>query len=223
MKIRAVCFDLDGTLVQGTTVCLHLSRAMGTEHLVADLERKYASGVISSEEAARWDAEAYTHAGRKKADIFSMLASIPEIGSIGETVQRLKAEGIAVVIGTITWAFAAEYFQKKYGFDAFTGTVMGESAEGILTGTIEKLCDEHDKAAFVETYCRARGITMAEVAAVGDSRSDIPLFGKVGLAIALNATPAARQAAHISIDSDDLTKVLEPILPRHHREVGLQP
>jgi len=53
---------------------------------------------------------------------------------------------------------------------------------------------------------------MAEVAAVGDSRSDIPLFRKVGLAIALNATPKAREAAHIALEGNDLTIVLEPIL-----------
>ena len=119
---------------------------------------------------------------------------------------------MAVVIGTITWAFAAEYFQRKYGFDAFSGVVMGESADGILTGKIEKLFDEHDKAAFVESFCRDRAIAMNEVAAVGDSRSDIPLFGQVGLAIALNAIPAARGAAHLSLDGNDLGIVFEPIM-----------
>ena len=81
MKIRAVSFDLDGTLVQGTTVCLHLSRAMGTVALVASLERRYASGEISNQEVAEWDAVAYR--GRKKAEIFSMLDSVPEISRIG--------------------------------------------------------------------------------------------------------------------------------------------
>jgi phosphoserine phosphatase len=39
----------------------------------------------------------------------------------------------------------------------------------------------------------------------------VPLFAEVGLAIALNATPAARAAAHVSVDGTDLRAVL-PVL-----------
>ena len=61
-----------------------------------------------------------------------------------------------------------------------------------------------------------RVISIAEVVAVGDSRSDIPLFGKVGLAIALNATQAACEAAHLSLDGQDLTLIL-PHIRNHGR------
>ncbi|WP_369752299.1 hypothetical protein [Micromonospora sp. L5] len=39
----------------------------------------------------------------------------------------------------------------------------------------------------------------------------MPLFTEVGLAIAFNATPAARAAAHVSVDGTDLRAVL-PLL-----------
>jgi phosphoserine phosphatase len=44
---------------------------------------------------------------------------------------------------------------------------------------------------------------------VGDSRLDVPLFSRVGYAIALNATPDARAAAHSCLDTEDLTDVLK--------------
>jgi phosphoserine phosphatase len=54
---------------------------------------------------------------------------------------------------------------------------------------------------------------MSQVVAVGDARSDIPLFGAVGFSVALNATPVAQAAASISLRSDRLPDVLA-VIPR---------
>lgn len=63
------------------------------------------------------------------------------------------------------------------------------------------------------------GLERNRCAAVGDGRSDIPLFTEVGLAVAFNATPAARSAAHTSVDGSDLRAVL-PILDAWCRPGG---
>jgi phosphoserine phosphatase len=60
-------------------------------------------------------------------------------------------------------------------------------------------------------YAAKRGMSLDECIAIGDSRSDLPLFSAVGLAIALNATPAAAAAAHVAIETDDLRDVLAAI------------
>lgn len=73
--------------------------------------------------------------------------------------------------------------------------------------------DEHDKLRFVEDWCAQNGFSMSQVAAVGDSRSDVPLFSRVGLSIALNATPDARMAATHVLDTDDLCDVLTLLRP----------
>jgi len=43
---------------------------------------------------------------------------------------------------------------------------------------------------------------------VGDSRSDLPLFGAVGFSVALNGTQAANAAASVAIQTDNLADVL---------------
>jgi phosphoserine phosphatase len=48
---------------------------------------------------------------------------------------------------------------------------------------------------------------------VGDSRSDIPLFGAVGFSVALNATVTATAAASVAIQTNDLNDVLK-LVPR---------
>ncbi|MFE7211470.1 HAD hydrolase family protein [Streptomyces sp. NPDC001698] len=66
------------------------------------------------------------------------------------------------------------------------------------------------KPAFVEEWCRAHGAALHEVAVVGDSRSDVPLFRAAGKSIALDATADARAAAGHVIDTEDLRDILPP-------------
>ncbi|MFG3602471.1 HAD hydrolase family protein [Micromonospora chersina] len=67
------------------------------------------------------------------------------------------------------------------------------------------------KRDFAVSVAAELGVDPKRCVAVGDGRSDVPLFAAVGLAIAFNATPAARAAAHVSFDGPDLRAVL-PLL-----------
>ncbi len=203
---------MDRTLTIGTSCDAHLARALGFEASLLELERRYFAGEMTNREVALRDAGHYR--GRKRADMVPLLQSLPRIGGIGETVKTLHGEGIVVILNTIGWSFIAEEFQREFGFDAVSGVIAGEDPPGVFNGIIDRHFDEHDKVTFAAAFFGGKGIAMVEVAAVGDSKSDIPLFEKVGLAIALNATPAAREAADVCFDADDLTVVLAPILGR---------
>lgn len=61
---------------------------------------------------------------------------------------------------------------------------------------------------FVADFCRRRGIEVKEVVAIGDSRSDLPLFATAGFSIALNATSDARAAANTSVDGTSFLAAL---------------
>jgi phosphoserine phosphatase len=84
---------------------------------------------------------------------------------------------------------------------------MGEQ-DGRLTGEVAAHFGENDKTRNVRHYARRHGFGLDQCVAIGDSRSDLPLFGAVGRAIALNATDDARRVAHVAIDSKDLRDVL---------------
>ena len=115
-----MCFDLDGTLVLGTSVSQHLANRLGHGALLADLERRYAAQEITNATVA--DRQAEEFAGRDRRELMTHLESIPRIGGIQATLARLQSAGIDSLLCTVTWRFAAECFQQWYGFAAVSGT-----------------------------------------------------------------------------------------------------
>ncbi|HEY2718793.1 MAG TPA: HAD-IB family phosphatase, partial [Solirubrobacteraceae bacterium] len=187
-----VVFDLDGTLLRGTTVSLLLAEWLGRTAEIAQLEQAFSAHEITNSVVA--ETSAGWLAGQRTADAWRVLADGPWIDGMTETFQALRTAGASLLLGTIIWSFAAEMLRERYGFAAVSGTEM-QASDGILSGRISRYFDEHDKASFVEKWCARRGVSMDQVAAVGDSRSDIPLFRRAGLSIALNATPDAKEVA----------------------------
>jgi phosphoserine phosphatase len=206
-----VVFDLDGTLLRGTSVSLHLAEWMDQGELIAELERRFHAGEISNREVA--DVSASWFAGITPEEVWAELEGGPWIEGIEETVGALLAAGCQVLLGTVTWRFAAEMLGRRYGFHAVSGTEMELEGEG-LSGTVSRYFDEFDKVRFVEEWCEAHGHPLEQVAAVGDSRLDVPLFERVGFSIALNATEDARAVATRAVETDRLTDLLEHLLDR---------
>jgi phosphoserine phosphatase len=204
-RYPVVVFDLDGTLLRGTTVSLLLAQWLGRADEVSELERAFRAHEISNSMVA--DTSAGWLAGRTKADAWRVLTEGPWIEGMAETFQALAAAEVSLLLGTITWSFAAEMLRERYGFAAVSGTEM-QAADGVLSGVVSRYFDEYDKVRFVEEWCTRNGYAMSQVAAVGDSRSDVPLFHRVGLSIALNATPDARAVATHVLDTEDLRDVL---------------
>jgi phosphoserine phosphatase len=202
---QVVVFDLDGTLLRGTTVSLMLAQWLGRGEEIAELERAYHAHEISNSVVA--DTSAAWFAGCRTADVWKILADGPWINGMAETLQTLGDAGINLLLGTITWSFAAEMLRERHGFAAISGTEMAAN-DGVLSGVVSLYFNEHDKLRFVQEWCAEHGYSMSQVAAVGDSRSDVPLFREVGLSIALNATPDARNAAMHALDTDDLRDLL---------------
>ncbi len=208
-RFGAVFFDLDGTLLRDTTVSLFTAERLGRTDELLDLEERYSAREIPN--AAIADTSAHWFEGVPIAEVERWLEGAPWIPGIGQTVDVLKEHGLRGILGTVTWRFAAETLRGRYGFDAVSGTEMKVVGER-LAGRVLRHFDEHDKLRFVEDYCGKLGVPMSRCVAVGDSRSDIPLFGVVGLAMALNATPAARAAADVRLEADDVSAVLPAIL-----------
>jgi hypothetical protein len=143
-----VVFDVDGTLLRGTTVSLRLANGSGMQRrLLSSSGRfmpvRYPTGRCGKS-AGRLDKARLTHARSSQTALGSTAWRKPSRALIDADVDLL--------LGTVTWRFVAE---------------------------------------------------------MGNRRSDVPLFERVGMSIALNE---ARAAATSGLDTDNLRDVLT-ILP----------
>jgi phosphoserine phosphatase len=203
---KLACFDLDGTLVVGTSTCQHMRERLGFGAVTEDLDKQYAAGLIDSRYIANVEAPYYR--GLSDRDIQALLTDLPLIDGIAETLEYLRSRGITLLLTTITWSFASCVFADRFGFHGYSGYGMERLPIGTLSGRVILHFDEFSKREYVKQYCDERGIDMKQVFAVGDSRSDVPLFETVGFSVALNADSQAISAASTAIKTNTLTDVL---------------
>ncbi|MDQ3646392.1 MAG: HAD-IB family phosphatase [Actinomycetota bacterium] len=203
-----VAFDLDGTLLPNTTVCLHLGPWVGNNE-IEELERLYALGQITNMEAAERDATFYKD--RRRDDLWRQLEKLELIGGLEDTITWLKTRSLVPVVATVTMSIAADFLCDRYGFAAGSGCQLAETDDGVFLGTVARHFSPEDKAAVVGQIAQDQGLGFKDVVAIGDSTSDLPLFHAAGFSIALNAASNARETADIQLDTDDLRDVIPPI------------
>lgn len=202
---RVVVFDLDGTLLARETSSGVLADAIGVGDAYRALELRYDACDVSNEEVT--DRQAAWFAGLALVDVRRMLRDGPWIEGLDETLGVLAGAGCRLLLATLAWRFVADIVAERHPFDAVCGAEMAIH-DATVTGTVTAYFDADDKLRFVADWCAANGYSLQDVVAIGDSRSDLPLFRHAAASIALNATPEARAAARHVIDTDDLRDLL---------------
>jgi phosphoserine phosphatase len=205
-----VVADMDGTLVTGTTACIHLDDWIGHGRVIDDLERRFVSGEITNTQLAESYAPFYRDIAL--ADATAAMARIPSLDDIALGVSLLSRRGIEAVIATVSWSFTAEALADLWGFTRVRGADLEvDDATGRFTGRVSRHCEPEDKIAFVAEQCERLGIGLDEVVAIGDGRSDLPMFRSVGFSVAVNAPPEVQAAASAAVDSQSLLDVLSAV------------
>ncbi|MDD7917990.1 HAD family hydrolase [Actinomycetospora callitridis] len=199
-------FDLDGTLVTGSTVLRHLGAKLRRAEYVDEIVKSYEEYRATNEEVSASGAELF--AGRSRAELKALVSDIPVVADIPRAVQSLKSQGIRCVIATVTFRFAAEAIAEAYGFDGVSGVELEWNEEDRATGAVLRHFSEKDKASYIYEECRLSGTHPDRAFFVGDSRSDLETFDLVGFSVALNASSEARARARAAIDTRSLLDVL---------------
>lgn len=198
-------FDVDGTLVPHTSSGQHLAESLGHAQVVRDAEAGYAAGTLTNEQVCVLDARGW--ASRTPAEVGGFLESLPLVDGIAETLAWCRRHRLAPILATLAWDAVGAYLCDRFGFDRYCGPRL-EVINGRYSGNVAAYLDELGKRDFALGVAAGIGAEMRHCAAIGDGRSDVPLFTEVGMAVAFNATAAARAAAHASVDGNDLRNVL---------------
>ncbi|MEU5282701.1 HAD-IB family phosphatase [Streptomyces sp. CA-278952] len=209
-RAGVVFFDVDGTLVPGTSSSVFLAGFLGHRDELAKAEDAYASGDLDNRQVSELDAKGW--AGVSEEQVSGWLVGLPLVSGIAETVGWCRRNGLVPVLATLAWSPVGSYLSDRFGFHAFSGPRL-ETDGGRFTGRVARHFDEYDKRDFALEQARELGADPSSCGAVGDSRSDLPLFASVPLSVAFNASVGARAAATVTVDGDDLRGVL-PVLNR---------
>jgi len=165
-----VAFDLDGTLLRGLTVCELLAEPLGRLPEMRRFEAFSSEPEISAArlEMARW------YRGRSPSQLCVPLEAATWAPGAREGVRLLQERGAEVVIASITWGFAVEWFAERLGVGRTLATRLEPG------GQIRHVWPR-EKGAWLREVRAELGVSETRVAAVGDSTSDHELLSAASL------------------------------------------
>ena len=208
---RLHLFDLDGTLLQGTSAPVEISRQLGLEAETAALDRAISAGLIGPPEYAT---QVYTlWAGLTEAHVSAAFEGAPWLERIREVWAEIRKLGDYCAVVSLSPSFFVERLtgwgaHAAFGsrFPAVPFTEPMDPA-GVLSAVA--------KVEIADRLCGEFGVERADCIAYGDSFSDRDLFGAVSISVAVNADRHLSGLATHSYMGGDLWEAYE--LVRHAR------
>lgn len=156
--------------------------------------------VAAREEFAEWFCS-YT-IDELREQVVSMQAA----PGVDEGFALLHEHGFQIALVSLTWKFAVEWCVERFCADYGIGT--GLSPDGRITHFWPE-----DKATWVAELARELGVEMKDVAAVGDSKGDVPMLLAVGHPYWVGETVPAELAGKVVHEPDgDIGRVAERIV-----------
>ena len=198
-----VCFDLDGTLLRGRTVCELLAEPLGRRREMEQLESSKPTSeqeiVEARAEMARW------YDGVPLAELKSYCEGAVWAPGAREAVAYLQHRDIHVAIASITWKFAVAWFAAKLNITSFLGTDL------LPSGAIEHVwgCT---KGTWLLQLANDLGVEAGRIAAVGDSAGDTDLLKASALRFFVGSEPPDSVPAVIHLPAADIRTIAEHII-----------
>ncbi|MFJ8635025.1 HAD family hydrolase [Streptomyces sp. NPDC093568] len=180
---RLHLFDLDGTLLHGTTAPVEISRQLGLEEETVALDREISAGLIGPPEYAQ---RVYAlWAGLTESHVEAAFEAAPWLARIREVWAEIRGQGDYCAVVSLSPSFFVERLtdwgaHAAYGsrFPAVPFTAPLDPAGALNAAAKVRIADR---------LCAEFGVTRDECVAYGDSLSDKDLFGVVPVSVAVNA------------------------------------
>ncbi len=208
-----VAFDMDGVLVRYPSSWTWVHHHFGVTNETALDE--YVKGHIDDREFMRRDISLWIarKADLCKTDIDSILEDLPVTPGIGETISRVRGNGIRAAIVSGGLDSVAGTIAKKYGFDGWLANGLECDRTGKLTGEGILRVELTNKRRALDSFLKEWKIERERTVCVGNSFVDASMFEGCGLKIAFNPIDdVIKKAADVIVDDEDLRSILPLIL-----------
>ncbi|RUR01197.1 HAD family hydrolase [Labedella endophytica] len=211
-----VFFDIDGTLVPSGSSSSFLAECFGHQQELDRAESLYAQGELTNQQVSEIDARGWHGASTSTVDRW--LEDLPLIDGLDAVVSWCRERHVEPVLASLAWETVSAWIAERHRLTSNGGPRVGV-VNATFDGTVAAHFDEYDKRDRALRLATERGLSPSQCCAVGDSRSDVPLFEALPASLALNANTAAREAATAIVDATDLRAIL-PWLEEWERSLG---
>ncbi|MFI0734694.1 HAD family hydrolase [Streptomyces sp. NPDC021225] len=202
---RLHLFDLDGTLIHGSAAAVEISRQLGVEREIGELERAFADGELST---AQFAVRACALWGElTERQVAAAFEEAPWLAGIHEVWADIRERGERCAVISLSPGFFVERL-LEWGADAAQGSRWPAvpfreplDPEGILTPAA--------KVRIADELCAKFGLSREDCVAYGDSMSDAELFAVVPVSIAVNADHHVSEIASHGYTGRDLREAYE--------------
>jgi len=211
-KLKLVVFDVDGTLIKAHSSWQFLHEQLGTWDKGKQYAEQFFQGLITYEEWAKLDASLWK--GLPIEKVQQIVDSVQYVKGTQEVIATLRRGGFNVVLLSAGLSLITERIKKEIGVDdALANELVVKN--GFLTGEVKVNVSVCNKDEALRSILQKFDVKISECAAIGDDKTVIPLFDRVGLGIAFNPrSEAVKKHADVVVVGRDLRKVLPHLLEK---------
>ena len=209
-NIKLVVFDMDGTLLQPRSSWAQIHDHFGTDN--TEMLRLYIDHKITDEEFVKADIKLWNSNSKKTVNeeyINSIMDKIKPLKGAEILIKELQNKNIKTVILSGGIQYLADRWMNKWNMDYALANELIDDDKGNLTAIINS--SGHNKGPMMDKIIKKYNYKKNQVAAVGDTIVDIPMFEKAGLSIAVNTNDErviSKANYHLKGDLSELKKLI---------------
>ncbi|MBN1157150.1 HAD family phosphatase [Candidatus Woesearchaeota archaeon] len=216
MRIKLICFDLDGTVVENVTAWETIHDYFKVDSgRRAEAKRRFFDGEISYTDWAHHDVGMWVEKRITKKKILEAIGKIRLMPGARETLLALRKKGIkmAIISGSLDVLLEKTIPDYREIFDYVFITKLIFDKKGLVTGSIPTWHDYEHKATALRDIAKKENISLKETAFVGDHDNDVEIAKAAGFSIAFNSkSKQLNLAVDVVIKKKDLREILQYIL-----------
>ena len=213
-RIKLVVFDMDGVVVD-------VRSSWGFIHDYFDVSNNksvdaYLRGKIDDLEFIRRDVGLWMSktGSMKKSKLLEILSDVPMMKGAEKCVKSLWFLGVKTAIISAGVDVLADRVGRELGVDYVFANGVGFDDEGYITGEGVLRVRLMYKDEVIFALSKKLGVSPGEIASVGNSCFDIPMFKATGLSVAFNPVDdCTLKAADEVVRGKDLSLIL-PVIKR---------
>ena len=195
-------FDMDGTLLKGTTASLQIAEHLGSARELAELEARFAVGEIDTRGFSSTVHQLWR--GLMPSTVADVFAASPWLDGISQVCADVRERGERSVVITMSPDFFARHL-LGLGFDEVVASRF-PALPFIEPLDPANILTPPDKVRIVTEMCQRHELSRGRCVAYGDSMSDAPLFRWLTKTVAVNPDHHLADLAAVRYCGNDLAE-----------------